>query len=461
MATFRNVIALVDGKKPNAFSEEQKFMWLSNLDGNIAADIFLVDIGDIRQLQYSYPDDMDRDLLVGYPHDDVYEAWLSAMIDQENGEYDKYQNTMQIFNSRLSRFARWFGRTYEPAQGQWVQRPDVPTYYLTAYGLAKSMGFTGTMEQWLASLQGEKGEKGDPGPKGDTGFSGFSPLASVRRVEGGVEFAVTDDRGQTTAVIPDVVGIDYAEIIDDELEIFFTDGSSTNAGRVVGPSGPQGEPGPQGPQGETGPQGPQGEKGDTGAVFTPEVSAGGVLSWRNTGGLSNPDSVSIKGPKGDTGPQGPAGVVPVSGASVGQVAMVTAVDDNGVPTAWEPVTVVTGVSVGEKGAWTIYESDGNSYDEYIQMDETLSDPDMPANAKAVGDALEGKLDKPATAPEVGKILKVTAVNEDGTFSCEWADANSGCVEDVQIDGQSVVGDGVAAIPFASKTQPGVMMVSNS
>ncbi|MGM9601787.1 MAG: collagen-like protein [Faecousia sp.] len=35
------------------------------------------------------------------------------------------------------------------------------------------------------------------------------------------------------------------------------------------------------------------------------------------------------------------------------------------------------------------------------------------------------------------------------------------VEDVQIDGQSVVGDGVATIPFASKTQPGVMMVSNS
>lgn len=39
--------------------------------------------------------------------------------------------------------------------------------------------------------------------------------------------------------------------------------------------------------------------------------------------------------------------------------------------------------------------------------------------------LADKIDKPATAPEAGKILKVTKVNDDGTFVCEWADAPSG------------------------------------
>ena len=34
--------------------------------------------------------------------------------------------------------------------------------------------------------------------------------------------------------------------------------------------------------------------------------------------------------------------------------------------------------------------------------------------------MEKKLDKPETVPEVGKILKVKSVNEDGTFTCEWA-----------------------------------------
>ena len=59
--------------------------------------------------------------------------------------------------------------------------------------------------------------------------------------------------------------------------------------------------------------------------------------------------------------------------------------------------------------------------------------------------LVGKLDKPETAPAVGKILKVTAVNEDGSFVCEWAEGG-GDVKDVQIDGASIVQGGVANIP---------------
>ena len=33
-----------------------------------------------------------------------------------------------------------------------------PPYYLTAYGLAVKHGYTGTEEEWLASLQGENGD---------------------------------------------------------------------------------------------------------------------------------------------------------------------------------------------------------------------------------------------------------------------------------------------------------------
>ena len=54
----------------------------------------------------------------------------------------------------------------------------------------------------------------------------------------------------------------------------------------------------------------QGTKGDAGAVFTPNVTAAGVLSWTNDGGLTNPQSVNIKGPKGERGDVGigvPAG----------------------------------------------------------------------------------------------------------------------------------------------------------
>ena len=72
--------------------------------------------------------------------------------------------------------------------------------------------------------------------------------------------------------------------------------------------------------------------------------------------------------------------------------------------------------------------------------------------------VSAKLDKPATPPEVGKILKVTAVNEDGSFVCEWANAPSGggAVDDVQVDGTSVVADGVANIPLAKMGSTGVV-----
>lgn len=65
-----------------------------------------------------------------------------------------------------------------------------------------------------------------------------------------------------------------------------------------------------------------------------------------------PGAPGEKGDKGDTGPagpQGPAGApgkdgagMDITGATVGQIAKITAVDASGVPTAWEPVDMPGG-----------------------------------------------------------------------------------------------------------------------
>lgn len=65
--------------------------------------------------------------------------------------------------------------------------------------------------------------------------------------------------------------------------------------------------------------------------------------------------------------------------------------------------------------------------------------------KTIKQDLGTKLTAPPT-PEVGKILKIKSVNEDGTFTCEWADGGSNL--DVRINGKSIVQDGVAEIPRA-------------
>lgn len=52
-------------------------------------------------------------------------------------------------------------------------------------------------------------------------------------------------------------------------------------------------------------------------------------------------------------------------------------------------------------------------------------------------------------PEVGKVFKIKSVNDDGTFIGEWAD-DGGSNLDVQINGESIVQNGVAEIPIANR-----------
>ena len=83
MATLKSVIDYVDEIKPNAFSNEAKTKWLNECEGLVQTE--------------------------------VYWAYLTAMIDFANGEYSKYQNTMQMFNSFFGEFMRWFALNYRPA----------------------------------------------------------------------------------------------------------------------------------------------------------------------------------------------------------------------------------------------------------------------------------------------------------------------------------------------------------
>ena len=113
----KDAIAAADAVKPNAFSEETKFQWLRRLEGRLQAEVFLMAPAQIRELDLQYPADMDRELLVDPPYDDLYPLYLQARIDAENGEYNKYADSMTIYNSAYTAFVCWFCQTYDPAEG--------------------------------------------------------------------------------------------------------------------------------------------------------------------------------------------------------------------------------------------------------------------------------------------------------------------------------------------------------
>lgn len=144
------IIAFVDAIKPNAFPASAKVAWLNEVEGMVWTEIML--LSPLEFKPYTYDDstgEEDAELLVSPPHNKLYNTYLCAMIDFANGEYDRYQNTMTLFNAHFSEFMRWYATHYRPADGDY----GYMGIYISAYGIAVKHGFDGTEEEWLESLK--------------------------------------------------------------------------------------------------------------------------------------------------------------------------------------------------------------------------------------------------------------------------------------------------------------------
>lgn len=238
--------------------------WLNQVEGQILHEIFLLALSEITP----YATTPTEALAAPYPYDGIYLLWMEAQVDFANGEYERYTNTMQRYNTAWNDLARHIAKCIRPVYGRAVEQG----YYLSAYGIAKAHGYTGTEAEWLASLKGAAGEPGKDGkPFNWRGaWDAAATYAHLDAVEhNGSCYVWTDDADSTAGDEPGV---------DELWELCAAKGSKgdTGAAGAAGPQGPQGEKGDTGPQGPQGPQGEKGDKGDT-------------------------------GPQGPQGPQGPAG----------------------------------------------------------------------------------------------------------------------------------------------------------
>lgn len=118
----------------------------------------------------------------------------------------------------------------------------------SAYQIWLEAGNTGSEEDYLASLKGEKGSTGPQGPQGEQGIQGPQGEQGPQGIQG--ETGPEGAKGETGETGPQ--GEQGPK------------GDKGDTGEQ-GPQGIQGEQGEVGPQGEPGPQGEKGDKGDTGA----------------------------------------------------------------------------------------------------------------------------------------------------------------------------------------------------
>lgn len=216
--TSNRLITLLRELTENQYTDSVLMMWLSNCENTVLTDVLLASPEDCVELT----EPSDEKLLVPHPWDKLYLPYMQAQVAHANGEYDHYANYITLFNAYLDEYARHILETVQPAGGEAVTHG----YYLSAYAIAVEHGYTGTVEQWLESLRGQKGDKGE---KGDP-------------------FTYSDFTAEQLAAL----------------------------------KGEKGDKGDTGDTGATGPQGPKGDKGET-TLPVARASSGDGIAYTATG----------------------------------------------------------------------------------------------------------------------------------------------------------------------------------
>ncbi len=118
--TVSECIQFVDAVKPNAFPVEAKLAWVSQIEGRIASEIFLMAPAELHRFRFTtILGDGDKELLVDPPYDDIYSAYLTAKVDSKNGEFNRLSTAAQAFNRLWDEFSATIANLYDPAAGSY------------------------------------------------------------------------------------------------------------------------------------------------------------------------------------------------------------------------------------------------------------------------------------------------------------------------------------------------------
>lgn len=150
------LLKIVRTLKPTPFEDDILLMWVNEVEGMVQTEVLLRSTADLTPYELDgQGEPTAAELVVPYPFDRLYLQYLLAQIDYANGEYAKYQNSMQMFNACYTDYVHHVAETIAPADG----RAERMQYFLTAYAIAVKHGYTGTEEQWLQSLKGADGKQ--------------------------------------------------------------------------------------------------------------------------------------------------------------------------------------------------------------------------------------------------------------------------------------------------------------
>lgn len=111
-------IKSLDSLKFNTYTQDDKVQWLSRLDNMVKQQIIDTHEGaeSVSFNGYTADTPLDTVLLVPAPYDEVYLRWMEAQIDYHNGEYDKYNNAIIMFNTAFEAYQKHYNSAHKPVQ---------------------------------------------------------------------------------------------------------------------------------------------------------------------------------------------------------------------------------------------------------------------------------------------------------------------------------------------------------
>ena len=109
-------IARIDSLKHNTYSALDKIEWLSRVDSMVKRLIVDTHEGadNVTFSGYDENTDVNTELLVPAPFDEVYLRWMEAQIDYHNGDYGKYNNAIQMYNTSFEAYRNYYNREHMP-----------------------------------------------------------------------------------------------------------------------------------------------------------------------------------------------------------------------------------------------------------------------------------------------------------------------------------------------------------
>ena len=102
--TINQAIAAADAMRPNAYSAEDKRVWVNQVERQLQ---------EFTGADYTFytVDDMDKELLLPEAWSDIYVLYIASMCDFWEQDTAKYNASAALYNSRLTEYKQEYRRS--------------------------------------------------------------------------------------------------------------------------------------------------------------------------------------------------------------------------------------------------------------------------------------------------------------------------------------------------------------